>query len=74
MGGDSRPIEPEQHPLRLDAVDAQAHEMREPVGGVAVDLHAGNVGHAGAQPVRQAPLVGHFYIQPGLASVTGRFR
>ena len=33
VGGDAGAVEAEQHGLRLDAVDAEAHEVGEPVVG-----------------------------------------
>ena len=40
VGGDAGPVEAEQHGLRLDAVDAEAHEVGESLGRVAVGVHA----------------------------------
>ena len=40
VGGDAGLVEAEQHGLGLDAVDAEADEVGEPVDGVAVDAHA----------------------------------
>src|SRR5207237_896291 len=35
-------VEPEEDRLRFDALDAEADEMRDPIGGIAVEGHAAN--------------------------------
>ena len=66
VGGDAGPVEAEQHGLRLDAGDAEAHEVGQPaLARVAVDDHAVEVADRGEDTVGQAPLLGRLAARAG---------
>ena len=55
MHGDAVLVEPEEDGLRLDPVDPEADEMREPIDGIAEDRQpVDGLGRFGEQPIGQA--------------------
>ncbi len=73
MGRHPRLIEAEEHRLGLDPVDAEADEVRHPVGGVAEGRDAGERRDAVDQAVGAAPVGGGLRVEAaGLGQLPGR--